>query len=108
VADLSIFIHKNTYLLIKLDPYRIGVRRLSSIFIVKCAKGERETARACALFGQEIDVNDRAYKIIFGINASSWLCVEQAVAPTLGITVRCGLPEWHGGKGSRGCIQACF
>ncbi len=34
------------------------------------------------MFLSEIDVIDRAHEAIFGINTRSWLCVEQAVAPS--------------------------
>jgi hypothetical protein len=50
IDGLITFIHKKICLRIKLVPYRIRVRRLSSIFIVKFAKGRRVAARACGEF----------------------------------------------------------
>jgi hypothetical protein len=41
IDGLMIFIHENICLRIKPIPYRIPVRRLSSIFVVKSAKEER-------------------------------------------------------------------
>lgn len=82
VDGLMTFIHEKICLRIKPVPYRIRVRRLSSIFIVKSGKRERGRQLGLAAnFLSEIDVIDRANKAIFGINTRSWLCVEQAVAP---------------------------
>jgi hypothetical protein len=72
VDGLISFIHEITYLHIKLVPYRIRVRRLSSIFIVKSAEGvSGRQPGLSANYLSEIDVIDRANKAIFGINTRS-------------------------------------
>jgi hypothetical protein len=72
VDGLMIFIHEIPCLHIKLVPYRIRVRQLSSIFIVKSAEGEsRRRPGPSANYLSEIDVIDRANKVIFGINTRS-------------------------------------
>jgi hypothetical protein len=63
IDGFSTFIHENICLPVKPVPYRILVRRLSSIFIVKSTTGTKAAAKACDEFLSEIDVIDRVNKV---------------------------------------------
>lgn len=82
IDGLMTFIHKMMCLRIKLVPYRIRVRRLSSIFYCEIRRRrERAAARVCGELLSEIDVIDRANKVIFGINTRSGSAWNRRLPP---------------------------